>query len=110
MKDRVREIVEYAFNNGIYGVFKNTSIYIEIKKSRIKPYNDPVILLLNIHIPESMRKKGLFTAILDELMKKAHGQYLQIGPFVTDESEFIIKILKRKNFTQVSPFSMRIKC
>lgn len=66
-----------------------------------------VALLMTIHVPETERKKGLASAVVDLLEKRANaelGRVLVIGP-VTDETGAIDKICERRGYVAVMPFS-----
>jgi hypothetical protein len=72
-------------------------------------YKKPnVLVLLCINVPEKDRNKGLFKEILSfcEYRARLNGQHLLVGPFVTDESEWIIKVCQRRNYVQQHPFSL----
>jgi hypothetical protein len=99
------EAVDYALKHGVYGnVNDDNNLYIEMHKRKIK--NIPTNVLYHIHIPTHMRNKGLFTGILNELIKRSKNMYLLVGPFVSDESDYIIKVLERRGFQHAMPFSM----
>jgi hypothetical protein len=63
-------------------------------------YSSPnTLILFHINIPEKYRNRGLFTHILSFIENKAESEnkHLYVGPFMSDYSQYIIKILKRIN-------------
>ena len=104
-----KTIVDYAMKNsdGTYGrIDDEKTPFIKLNEGIIG--KNPVLILVTIFIPEHMSHKGLCTYILNELEIKAteNHMHFQVGPFMTEDSEYIIKILKRKNFQSIPPFSM----
>jgi hypothetical protein len=96
-----------------YGTMINKNYYIDFggEYSLIKDDKDKkndVLGLITIHIPETLRNQGIFTNILTLLEKRAeeNKQHLYVGPFMEEDSKWIIRTCKKRGYKTFPPFSM----
>lgn len=68
---------------------------------------EPVVMLITIFVPEDQRKKGIASRVIAHLEQRANkelGRRLVVGP-IMDETDAMDKILSRRGYTAVTPFS-----
>lgn len=68
-----------------------------------------ILNLFHIFVPIHQRNMGIATKIIkicEEIAQERGLAGLWVGPFVTDESEFLIKICKKNGYTACMPFGM----
>ena len=58
------------------------------------------LILQTVYIPKEQRNQGIFKNILDFVEQKAinNGQHLFVGPFMTDDSQWIIKVCRSRGY------------
>ena len=69
---------------------------------------EDVLVLMMIHVPESRRRQGVATKIVTFLHDLAmqRKMHFAVGPFVTDDSEYLISICdKLTGFVRAHPFT-----
>ncbi len=91
-------------------------IFVSLKKGNIyhgsilisddKEKTISTLILMTVYIPLEQRNQGIFKDILDTVEKKAKNnrQHLFVGPFMTDDSQWIQKVCKQRNYQPAMPF------
>jgi len=114
---------DVLLENNKYGSLEDeTSLYVELWNGKkvndmyIDFYNSNTdnnpkyntLGLIHIHIPENMRNQGLCSDILTFLEERSqkNKQHLFVGPFMEEESEYIIKVCEKRNYKKMPPFGM----
>ena len=103
-------VVSCALKNGTYGCVDDCVLletpFLQLQRGIANEVR--VLGLVTIYIPPAMRRKGMCTSIIDKLEKHAadRGMHFQVGPFVTEDSDYIIKVLQRRGYQPNPPFSL----
>lgn len=74
--------------------------------------NPNVLVLFSVYVPEALRNQGIFTEILQAVEQRAtkEGKILYVGPFMTEDSKYIIQTCKHANYHPFPPAGMIKDC
>ena len=91
-----------------FGIEDDDSLYIELDDMI---GNDRIVILglIMINVPPKQRRLGIATRIIQLCEKIAQNeQYsgIYVGPFMTDESEYLIKSCRKMRYVRCLPFGM----
>lgn len=104
--DKIKERLES--NNIIGDENDNEKLYVEISHV-YTPRGDEILNVFSIQVPEKERHNGCATKIIkicEEIAQEREMKGIYVGPFMTDESDFLIKICKKNGYKSCMPFGM----
>jgi len=86
----------------------DTQLYVELKYV-YSITGQKILNVFHINVPVNDRHTGIATSIIEICEKIAQAEHLigiWVGPFVTDESDFLAKICGKRKYYSCMPFGM----
>lgn len=99
---------ELARNRSIGDEKDNSRLFVELANV-YSIEGQKFLNLLSIYVPESDRRHGVATKIIEICEQIARDDKycgLVIGPFVEDDADYIIRVCKRMKYRQCMPWCM----
>lgn len=95
-------------NNVVGNENDNNKLYVELQYV-YSITGHKILNVFHIQVPESERHLGIATKVIEICEDIAQQRKLMgifVGPFVTDDSEYLIKICKKRGYHRCMPFGM----